>query len=268
MRLAVFQFAAGEDIYANFCAIKRAILKAAEQSVRLIVFQECALCGYPPIERPDVENLDFKSVELCVGNVRELAKEHRMYVALGLVTKEGEACYNTMLVIAPSGETMGSYDKRALWGYDLRHFKKGRSAGVFEIDGVKTGFRICYEVRFPEYFRELFRARAQLCFVSFSDVAEEALPARYGIIKAHLITRAVENVMTVVSVNSVSNFQTAPTAVFDVDGYVAAEAPLGEEFLLVYDYDIPELGFGARGRLENSMEAMAEKHISAASRAE
>lgn len=78
------------------------------------------------------------------------------------------------------------------------------------------------------------------------------LPERYEIIRSHLRTRAVENVMTVVSVNSVSSYQTAPTAIFDPNGGVIAEAPKNEPYMLVYDYTVPELSFGMRGRIENS----------------
>lgn len=256
MRIAVFQFASGKRIYSNFCAIRRAVQKAAAQGVRLLVFHECALCGYPPIERPDVKGMDFDALERYTDEVKGLAKKHRMYIALGTVRKEEEEFYNTLLLISPQGDAVGSYDKRALWGYDLNHFKKGNSPGIFEIDGIKIGFRICFEIRFPEYFRELFRAHAELCFVSFSDVSEIDLPLRYDTIKAHLITRAAENVMTVVSVDSISKFQTAPTAVFDVNGGVIKEAPKNGEFLLTYDYSPPEISYGAEGRIRNSLEVM------------
>ena len=75
-------------------------------------------------------------------------------------------------------------------------------------------------------------------------------------IKSHLLTRAVEKVMTVVSINSISDFQTAPTAVFDVNGHVIREAPRNKEHLLVYDYLRPDIGFGEKGRIEDSFIAM------------
>ncbi|WP_160317140.1 hypothetical protein [Oxobacter pfennigii] len=52
--------------------------------------------------------------------------------------------------------------------------------------------------------------------MSFCDVSNEDSMERYDMIKAHLITRAVENVMTVISVNSTSHYQTAPAAVIDI----------------------------------------------------
>ena len=58
--------------------------------------------------------------------------------------------------------------------------------------------------------------------------------------------------LKVVSVNSVSSYQTVPTAIFDPNGGVIAEAPKNEPYMLVYDYTVPELSFGMRGRIENS----------------
>jgi len=255
MRIAVFQFESSGDICANSCAIKGAILKAAENNVRLLVLHECALCGYPPLE-VDIDTIDFSALDAHTHAIKQLAKEHNLYIALGTIREHDGKRYNSTLLIAPSGEIVCSYDKRALWGWDLEHFAKGDSFGVFTIDGVKVGLRICFEVRFPEYFRELFESGVELCFISFYDVSSEDSLGRYDRIKAHLITRAVENVMTVVSVNSSSKYQTAPTAVFDINGVVVEEAPRHKEHLLIYDYCKPELDFGAKGRVENSIQAI------------
>ena len=252
MRLACYQFAAGADIDKNHAAVKRGIEAAGRVGARLLVFQECAACGYPPVERPDVAGLDFEALERQWAAVRHMAKAQGVTVALGTARREGGAVYNSLRIAGDDGANLGHYDKRALWGWDREHFSPGTDVGVFEVEGVRVGLRICYEVRFPEYFRELLAAGAELCCVSFCDVAAEAQPARYDTIKAHLLTRAVENVMTVVSVNSVSACQNAPTAVFGVDGALLAEAPKDVEHLLVYDYERPALGFSARGRLENA----------------
>lgn len=256
MKIGVYQFASGLDIKLNAEAIYRGIDKAAAESVRLLVFHECAACGYPPVEIPDIEKIDYKAMDELIENVSRLAKANNMYIALGHIRQENGRRYNSVSLISSEGSIIGSYDKRALWGWDLNHFERGSQSGIFDIDGVKVGFRICFEVRFPEYFRELFKAQAELCFVLFSDVSEQDLTERYNIIKSHLITRAVENVMTVVSVNSISDFQTAPTAVININGTTVIEAPKNKEYLLIYDYIKPEIGYGAKGRIENSIMIM------------
>ncbi len=246
MRIGAYQFASSFDIEKNFECIIEGIETAATNGVRLLVFHECALTGYPPIETPHIKMLDFKKITAYEREIENLARVHNMFIALGTIREDDGKRFNSIKLYGEGG-FVGHYDKRALWGWDLDNFTPGSERGVFVIDGVTVGFRICFEVRFPEYFRELYRAGVELCFVSFSDVSENENPVRYGIIRSHLITRAVENVMTIVSANSISKSQTAPTAVILHSGHVVSEAPENQAFLIVYDYTRPETSFGMRG---------------------
>lgn len=251
MRIGVYQFASTNSIDDNLAIIKKAVYLASVSEVKLLVFHECALCGYPPIESK-IEEITKKDIENALYKISILAKEHRMFVAVGTVRFKNNNRFNSIVVFNDNGDVIGYYDKMALWGWDNSNFIRGTNPGVFEIDDTKVGFRICYDIRFPEPFRELYKQNVDICFVSFSDTSETSLPARYDIIKSHLITRAVENVMTVVSVNSIANFQTAPTAVFDCNGSIVKEAEVNAEALLVYDYTKPEISFGVKGRIVNS----------------
>ena len=252
MRIGVYQFPGSGDLLKNTETVCRALESAATQGVRLLVFQECALCGYPPVELASVSELDASQLRTSMQTIASAVRRYHMFAAIGTVRWEGDACYNTLQLIAPTGETLGYYDKKALWGWDLDNFKRGNHTGIFVIDGIRVGFRICFDVRFPECFRELYKQQVPLCFVSFCDVSKEDQPERYEIIKAHLRTRAVENVMTVVSVNSISGYQTAPTAIFDPNGYLLQEAPKNAAHMLIYDYTVPEVSFGMCGRIINS----------------
>jgi len=255
MRIGVFQFSASDNLSQNHTKIINAIEQAAKKKVRLLVFQECATCGYPPVERQNVESIDFKALQNNIDEIATLAIKHDMYIAIGTVIRQDGRFFNSIQLINPKGKTLGIYNKRALWGWDtamLSNFERGRNKGIFLVDGIKVGFRICFEVRFPEYFRELYKEDVKLCFVSFNDVSDQSNPDRLALIKAHLQTRAAENIMSVVSVNSVSKFQTAPTAVINHNGIVVLEAPKDKEYLMIYDFEEPEYDFGAEGRKVNS----------------
>lgn len=58
--------------------------------------------------------------------------------------------------------------------------------------------------------------------------------------------------MTVISVNSITSFQTAPTAIFNINGGIVKEASVNVEQLLTYDYIKPEITFGTKGRIINN----------------
>lgn len=248
MKIGVYSFPSGSDVAENFTWIKKGIKEAAKKQVRLLVFHECAATGYPPIETPDVARIDYDALQAYTKEVCQLAKQYHMYIGLGSIRIAAEKRYNTMLLIDDNGTVTGHYDKRALWGWDINHFTRGTSKGIFQIDGIKIGFRICFEIRFPEFFRECYLEEADICFVLFSDTAKEALPERYAMLKGHLQTRAVENVMHIISVNSASDIPTAPTAILNGNGSVLAELPMGRQGLLWFDYEKPSLNFGAEGR--------------------
>ena len=254
LKIGVFQFKATGNLQENHRKIVRAIQQAHKKKVRLLVFQECATCGYPPIERSDVESIDFAVLEEYLHQLKEWAVSCDIYIAVGTITKREEKYFNSLQVINPNGELLETYDKRALWGWDtgmLSNFSRGSSKGIYLIDGVKVGFRICFEIRFPEYFRELYQEDVKLCFVSFNDVAEQENIERYNLLKGHLQTRAVENVMTVIAVNSISKYQTAPTAVFSPSGDVICEATKNQEELLLYEYVEPAMTYGQKGLVDN-----------------
>jgi predicted amidohydrolase len=103
-------------------------------------------------------------------------------------------------------------------------------------------------VRFPEYFRKLFRAGTGLNIVAFTNTAGEENLERYELLKAHLRKRAVDNVCPVLSVNHISPFLTAPTAYCNENGRIAAELPRNTENLLVYDFNLSASSLGAQGR--------------------
>jgi len=244
----------------NLRHIRLGVENAAKAGAHLVCFHECALCGYPPIE-VRARDIDGETIADALEEISALAAKHRIHILLGTVLIEDERRYNSAVVYAPDGRLIARYDKKALWGWDCENFEKGIRSGVFEIDGVRAGVRICFDVRFPELFRELYRNHTDLCVVLFSDTAEQPDAERYAIIKGHLVTRAAENVMTVLSVNSISRFQTAPTAVIDHNGRTVSEACPDREDMIVYDFTPPAEDFGMKGRRSNSDELLKNENI-------
>ena len=248
LKIAAIQTRVLSDLNAHWENVKSLVLEAASYDARLVVTQESLLSGYPPIEISDPNSINFDLQQNFVSELTEIAAEKGIYLALGLIRKDGAALKNSLMLIAPD-KSASFYDKRALWGWDSDNFSPGTSSdGILVIEGIKVGFRICFEVRFPEYFRELYLADVDLAVVSFCDIAKELDFERYELIKSHLRTRAVENSYAVVSVNGMTLNQTAPTCVVSPEGRVEKEAPLNEESILYYDFHRTEPPFGRLGR--------------------
>ena len=248
MNIGIYPFASTGNIRKNLSVILSAADEAAKRGVRLLVFHECALSGYPPIEC-SVDEIDPVQIQNALEEIKAKAREKDIYIAVGTVRFDQGRRFNSVLLFDNEGNDAGCYDKTSLWGWDTENFTRGEKGGVFLVDGIKVGFRICFDVRFPESFRDLYLQQVPLCFVCFSDTSDDDDRARYDLLCGHLSTRAMENVMTVVSVNSLSRYQTAPSAVFDTAGSMILEAERNREQLLVYDYQIPDITFGMRGRI-------------------
>jgi len=248
LKIGACQFAVTDNVEENFAHIKNAVFKASAKNVRLLLFPECALTGYPPLKIASPQSIDFNQISYYSNKLRELAVTYAMYLFVGSVIKEKESFYNSILVFSPEGEPLLPYHKRGLWGWDADNFKQGDNNGIYEIDGYRIGIRICYEIRFPEYFRELYKADTDINLVSFCDISDTENLYRYKLLRSILRTRAMENICPILCVNDCSLFQTAPSAFINEEGDIAAELQRNKKGLLIYDFERSDLSFGAIGR--------------------
>lgn len=251
MKIGAYQFAVTNDISRNLNIMEQAIAQATQEKIRLLIFPECALTGYPPRDIESPASVNFEELTIAQEQLRRQAVGYAMYVLAGTITSEEGKFYNSAMLFTPQGE-MRTYHKRALWGWDRENFSVGNSGGVFDIEGLKVGVRICFEVRFPEFFRELYREHTDLNIIMFYDVSDDDDVERYEMIKAHIQTRAVENVTYTLSVDAIEPYQTAPTALYDRSGRLLKALERNKEQLLVYDLERCQPDFGERGRLQVS----------------
>ena len=247
MRLAAYQFGVTGSVQHNMEIIRKGVKLAEEQNAELIVFPECAISGYPPRNIDKAGNADQAAIESALKEIQRQSDKLGISIIVGTVFCSDQY-YNRAYVFIP-GQSSSWYDKRALYGWDEDNFAPGKEKGIFTISGHTVGVRICFEIRFPEYFRELYREHTDLDIVLFCDVADSDDIERYNLIKSHLLTRAVENVTPFLSVNSTTPFQTAPTCFIDSSGKIREEVERNTEGLLVFDYEKTEPNFGEKGRL-------------------
>ena len=251
MRIGAYQFAVSCDIEDNYHRIQTGIQQAVKNGVELLVFPECALTGYPPRDIKNPTVVDFAQLNCIYKQLQDNADKHSLYIVVGSIENIGDSYYNSALLFAPHRKRR-TYQKRALWGWDKDNFSIGHQQGVFDINGWKIGIRICFEVRFPEFFRELYQKETDLNVILFYDVSDKDDLDRYELIKAHVRTRAVENVTYTLTVDTCSSYQTAPTILYDRSGYQQRELERNNEGLLVYDLTKEEMNFGEKGRKEVS----------------
>lgn len=171
VRVATSQFPVSADIAANADWVRRQIVAAADQQADVVHFSECALSGYPGVDMDDLEGLDWALLHRETEGILSLAREKKVWVVLGSIHKltGSHKPHNSLYVIDPEGAVVDRYDKRFCTSTDLKHFSPGDHLVTFEINGVRCGLSICYDVRFPELFRAYARRDVRLMFQSFHN---------------------------------------------------------------------------------------------------
>jgi predicted amidohydrolase/alkylhydroperoxidase/carboxymuconolactone decarboxylase family protein YurZ len=171
---AVAQIEARElDLSANITQTTAAIARAADEGADLVVLPECVTTGWV-VDREGVQALaevgDGSGPAL--GAWRATAREHGVAVIGGYPERDGDRLFNSVAVIDRHGELVGGYRKLHLFGRERDLFAPGDlGTPVFELDGVRVGVLVCYDLRFPEAMRLLALEGAQLVAVPTAWVA-------------------------------------------------------------------------------------------------
>jgi predicted amidohydrolase len=105
---------------------------------------------------------------VAVNRFCELAKKYKMDIVPGTLIERDPTdghVYNTSHYIDQSGEILMSYRKVHLWHPERYYMKKGESgySTVRNRFGIEIGLCVCWDIAFPEAFREMaLKRRAQL----------------------------------------------------------------------------------------------------------
>jgi predicted amidohydrolase len=154
------------DRAGNLAAIERLAKTAKTQGAEIVVLPELADSGYTFRDGEEVAALagpvpGGPSAE----TLRRLAEEFGLYIVSGIAEQDGDRFYNSALLCGPEGY-IGKYRKLHLWNNENRLFRKGDlGLPIFDLPFGRIGIAICYDGWFPETFRQLALAGAELVCV-------------------------------------------------------------------------------------------------------
>jgi predicted amidohydrolase len=200
MRLpvALIQLDATSDVDANIERATALAAEAASGGARLVVLPEYLQyrgdddgfrASARPIPGPFTE---------AFGDV---ARRHDAWILAGSLaeTSGDPGCpYNTSVLIAPDGAIAATYRKIHLFDVavddgpvdtESARVSAGDQVVVADVDGVKIGLSICYDLRFPELYRTLALAGAEVLAVP-SNFTERTGRDHWEVL---LRARAIEN---------------------------------------------------------------------------
>lgn len=219
---------------------KIAEVVAAHRGVGLVVFPELFLSGYTTMGLERVA-VDLRGPELA--RVAEIARDHSTGIVVGAPVRYGAGYANSAVHVDRNGSIAGFYHKTHLFGDERRAFRPGERLLVGEVEGLKVGFMVCFDVEFPEVARALARGGADLLLTISANM--HPFGEDHGIFGR---ARALENGLPHVYVNGVGvggEFEfVGGSMVVSADGELLADAGPGQE--VVIEASVPVRGSSIR----------------------
>jgi 5-aminopentanamidase len=130
--------------------------KLESANADLIVLPELFASGYQFASQEEVQQLAERVPDgPTTRGLMEIANRRRMHLVAGLPEKDGPRCYNSAVVVGPSG-FIGCYRKTHLFYEETLFFTPGDSGfRVWDIGQAKIGVMICFDWYYPEAARTL-----------------------------------------------------------------------------------------------------------------
>ncbi|TKA26090.1 hypothetical protein B0A50_04586 [Salinomyces thailandicus] len=205
------------QIEKNFAKAADFIRAASQQQAQLAVLPEYHLLNWVP------QDPKFRAAcgqwETYLNKYRSLAKECNINLVPGTIVElhdagtDNERLLNVAYFITNTGEIAGRYVKKNLWGPIERDHLSSSSMvphPVFDTPLGKVGLLICWDLAFPEAWRELIAKGAKMIIVptfwTLSDCSPAGLavnPVAEGLFLDSMLTaRCFENTCAVIFANA------------------------------------------------------------------
>lgn len=133
------------------------IERAAAGGAQLVVLPEMCTTGFTNAADRHAEPADGPSAKALAA----VAKRSGVHVIAGIATRATEsgreAFFNSSILFAPDGSSIAEYRKQRLFAYAAEHgtYTAGTQPVIAEVNGVRVAMLICFDLRFPELFREV-----------------------------------------------------------------------------------------------------------------
>ena len=204
LRVGVVQMNSRSDKAENLATAERLIAEAAARGAQVVALPEyVSFLGPRELHEANAEPIPGPTTERFAAT----ARRHGVFLLGGSILERSEVpgkCYNTSVLFGPDGTILATYRKIHLFDIDLTgNVTANESATILpgaevvtaEVAGHQVGLTICYDLRFPELYRLLALARAELVFVPAAFTLYTGKDHWHVLLRA----RAIENQYYVVA---------------------------------------------------------------------
>jgi deaminated glutathione amidase len=267
IRVAAVQMCGGADKQANVARALALIERAANQGARLVVLPETwSYMGASEGVSEAAEPIPGPTIE----RLADAARKHGLYLHCGSIHERvaGEPrAFNTTAVLGPDGDLLGVYRKVHLFDVSIGEqvlsqesatIAPGDEVVVVDLDGLRLGLTICYDLRYPELYRLLALEGADLIAVPAAFHQHTGRDHWEVLLRA----RAIENQVFVLAANAHGAHPSGwlsygRSMVVDPWGMVLATAPDGEGII------VAECDLTAMQRIRRELPSLANRRPTA-----
>ncbi len=240
LKIATCQFAVSRHIKRNASLIERLLRRAKKSKADIVHFPECALSGYVGVDFPNFQNFDWELLKTETLKVMSLAKPLRLWVVLGsthLLTPPNKP-HNSLYLIGPDGKIKDRYDKRFCMKAEQRKYTPGDHFVTFTINGVKCALLICFDVRFPEIYRKLYKLGIKCIFQSFYNARQKGPSIHSHIMRQSMQCHAATNNFWVSMSNASGYYCPYPSCIITPDGKITNQLKQNRAGIMLNTVDL------------------------------
>ena len=193
--VALCQMNSGDEVTANITAVQKQLAAAANAGARLACLPEMFTCmsADPAAKQRAAEEPGSGQAQDFLATS---AAQHNMYIAGGSIPiRDKTKIRNRTYLYAPDGKPVAHYDKIHLFRYagpersydEHAEYEAGNTVVLVPTDLGRIGLTICFDVRFPELYRQLDQPDLVLVPAAFTR------PTGRAHWQTLLCARAIEN---------------------------------------------------------------------------
>ena len=237
LKVAAVQMVSAASLNQNLDAAAKLIAQAAQEGAQLIGLPEY-FCLFGRKETDKLDIAEQPGTGPIQTFLSETARQHNIWLSCGsmpLVSSDSARVLNTQLIFDPSGKQIARYDKIHLFGFTRGTESYDESRGILAGDTIcrvdtpviNLGLSICYDLRFPEYFRALGPVDILVLPAAFTATTGEA---HWEVL---LRARAIENQCYVIASAQGGRHETGRktwghSMIIDPWGEILSVLPTGE----------------------------------------
>lgn len=265
MRAAVVQLHVVPNVEENLATASALVREAAAAGATLVVLPEMVdFSG----DKTRVHEIKTDIPGPVSNHFADLARELGIWLQAGSIHEnipDQNRTYNTALLFNPQGEEVARYRKLHLYDVQIpgrvdamesESIAPGSEVVSADIDGHTAGLTICYDIRFPELYRELANRGAEIVFLPAAFMLFTGKDHWEPLIRA----RAIENQCFMLASGTQGQYPDGRATygrsmIVDPWGTVLATARDGNGFA------IADLDFDALHRLRAELPSLANRRM-------